>query len=98
MIQWLIVSREDRLEEYLELAKLYNAGFEINDFFNPQLLDDIERQQAVIERYQAAGLPEGSTMHGAFLDVTVFSNDPKIREVSELRIRQSREIGIRGNI
>jgi len=93
MIQWLIVSREDRLEEYLELAKLYNAGFEINDFFNPQLLDDIERQQAVIERYQAVGLPEGSTMHGAFLDVTVFSNDPKIRQVSELRIRQSMEIG-----
>ena len=31
-------------------------------------------------------------MHGAFLDVTVFSDDPRIREVSDLRVTQSLEI------
>lgn len=32
------------------------------------------------------------TMHGAFLDVTIHSDDPKIRDVSMLRVRQSMEI------
>ena len=31
-------------------------------------------------------------MHGAFLDVTLHSSDARIREVSELRVRQSMEI------
>ena len=31
-------------------------------------------------------------MHGAFFDVTVFSNDAKIREISNLRMHQSMEI------
>lgn len=100
MIQWLIVSREEQLEEHLELAKVYNTGFEINDFFDPVLLDDEKRQQEVIECYLKAGLPKGSTMHGAFFDVNVFSNDARIREVSEFRIRQSMEIagmlGVKG--
>ena len=42
------------------------------------------------------------TMHGAFLDVTVHSTDRKIREVSELRVRQSldiaKETGLRGAV
>lgn len=32
------------------------------------------------------------TMHGAFLDVTIHSDDPMIRDVSVLRVRQSMEI------
>lgn len=32
------------------------------------------------------------TMHGAFLDVTIHSDDPMIRDVSMLRVRQSMEI------
>lgn len=32
------------------------------------------------------------TMHGAFLDVTIHSDDPRIRDVSVLRVRQSMEI------
>ena len=92
MGRFLIVSRVERLAEHLELAEKYNVGFEINDFFDPQLLDDEKRQQAVIDRYLKAGLPGGSTMHGAFFDVTVFSNDAKIREISNLRMHQSMEI------
>ena len=58
MGRFLIVSRVERLTEHLELAEKYNVGFEINDFFDPQLLDDEKRQQAVIDRYLKAGLPE----------------------------------------
>ncbi len=40
------------------------------------------------------------TMHGAFLDVTIHSDDPRIKEVSMLRVRQSMEtakrMGVKG--
>lgn len=35
---------------------------------------------------------ENDTMHGAFLDVTIHSDDPLIRDASLLRVRQSMEI------
>lgn len=35
------------------------------------------------------------TMHGAFLDVTIHSDDPLIRNISALRVRQSMEIAQR---
>lgn len=67
MGRFLIVSRVERLAEHLELAEKYNVGFEINDFFDPQLLDDEKRQQVVIDRYLKAGLPEIVRCMGHFL-------------------------------
>ena len=40
----------------------------------------------------APNLFENDTMHGAFLDVTIHSDDPLIRDASLLRVRQSMEI------
>lgn len=92
MNQYLIVSKVDRLEEHLELANEYGVGFEVNDFFIPAVLDDEKQQQEIINQYLNAGMPKGSTLHGAFFDVTVFSSDEKIRETSKLRMKQSMEI------
>ena len=92
MGKYLIVSRVETLREHMALSRQYGVGFEINDFFDPEVLDDPERQQRIIEAYLEMGLPEGSTMHGAFLDVVVFSQDPLVRQVSEQRMRQSMEI------
>ncbi|MCI7061926.1 MAG: sugar phosphate isomerase/epimerase [Lachnospiraceae bacterium] len=94
MGKYLIVSKVERLEEHLELAKQYGVAFELNDFFNPAVLEDETRQKQIIEKYLQAGLPEGSTMHGAFLDVVVFSQDPRVRAVAEYRMRQSMEIAV----
>lgn len=100
MGQFLIVSKVDRLEEYLKVAKDYNAAFEINDFFEPDILDDNARRKEVIQTYKVVGVPENSTLHGAFYDVTVFSQDARIREVSRRRMEQSMEIacelGVKG--
>lgn len=100
MGQYLVVSRVENLEEHLALAREYGVGFEINDFFDPEVLESKERQQEIIEAYQKAGIPEGSTMHGAFLDVVVFSQDPRMRVVSEYRMWQSMKIaqslGVKG--
>lgn len=88
----LVVSKVGQLAEYMNIAREYGVAFEMNDFFDPDVLDDEGRQQDIMERYQKAGVPEGSTMHGAFLDVTVFSQDKRIREISKLRMKQSMAI------
>ena len=96
-----IIPKRDNIEESLRLSKEYNAYFEYNDFFIPAVLDDEEKKKELISFYKS--LPRDrsrDTLHGAFLDVTLHSSDAKIREVSELRVRQSmeiaKELGIRG--
>lgn len=96
-----IIPKRDNIEESLHLSKEYNAYFEYNDFFIPAILDDEEKKRELIEFYK--NLPRDrskDTLHGAFLDVTLHSSDARIREVSELRVRQSmdiaKELGIRG--
>lgn len=80
----------------VDMAKEYGLCFEYNDFFFPDILED---EAAIEERIQAYSSLErdgsGDTMHGAFFDVTVFSYDPRIREISMLRMRQSMEIAKR---
>ena len=36
----LIVARADRLDDYLEIAREYQVAFELNDFYEAELLDD----------------------------------------------------------
>ena len=95
MGRFLIVSKIDRLNEYEQLSKQYSVGFEINDFYNPAILDNEKELDAWISVYRRRGIPEQSTMHGAFLDVVVFSEDDQIRRISENRMWQSMEIARR---
>ena len=88
----LMIPQKDRMDEFVELAGEYGCGFEYNDFFMPNFLDDSEQWNQRIEFYlKDEYRPRFSTVHGAFLDVTVFSDDARIREVSELRVNQSLE-------
>lgn len=96
-----IIPDRERMEESLALAEEYQAAFEYNDFFSPEVLDDPKKTDELIEFYlrQPHDCSQ-DTMHGAFLDVTVHSEDPLIRNASRLRIRQSmdiaRRMGLRG--
>lgn len=102
MGQFLIVSRVEHLEEHRRLAEQYHVAFEINDFYDPAVLDDEERCKEIISRYQTIGFPANSTMHGAFLDVVLFSQDARIRDISRRRMEQSmqiaRQLGVKGVI
>ncbi|MBE5884650.1 MAG: sugar phosphate isomerase/epimerase [Lachnospiraceae bacterium] len=89
MKQVLIIPDRDRLPESLELAAEYGVGFEYNDFFAPDVLDDIDKKTEIIEGYSQQDLPVFTTLHGAFYDVIPFSPDAKIREIADIRIRQS---------
>lgn len=89
MGQLLIIPDRNHIEQCQELASQYHLGFEYNDFFQPAVLDDAARVKEIAEGYLNGNLPEYATVHGAFFDVIPFSVDSKIREISDLRIRQS---------
>lgn len=95
MGQVLIVAREQDIQSYKAIAEEYNVGFEVNDFYNPEVLENEDEMNRLVEFYQREGLPKGSTMHGAFFDIVVFSHDLRIREISELRMEQSMKIAVR---
>lgn len=92
MSRFLIIPRIDELDKSLALAEEYGLGFEYNDFFIPDVMDNKRLCDELISRYKGRELPDCCTMHGAFFDVLVFSEDRRIREISEQRIRESLEL------
>ena len=97
---YLIIPDPERVEESLSLASEYGLGFEFDDFFHPDVLDDKDKCRSLIKMYRSYEMPETLTMHGDFYDVLIFSEDSKIREISEMRVRQSMdiaaELGVKG--
>lgn len=91
----LIIPDPEQMEKSIKLAQAYGCSFEYNDFYMPSLADDEKQVGERIAKYQSQQLPDGCTMHGAFLEVTVFSDDPKIVEVSDYRVEQSLSIARR---
>lgn len=92
MSKFLIIPNIKDIDKSLELAEKYGFGFEYNDFFIPDVMDDTNLTDELIARYNGHELPDYCTMHGAFFDVLVFSYDKRIREISEMRIRTSLDI------
>lgn len=90
---WLIIPDFERREESAKLAEDYNAGFEYNDFFLPYVYQNDAEIKRRIEGYKALERDRSNdTLHGAFLDVIVSSDDTYIAEYSKKRLRQSMEI------
>ena len=89
MKQVLMIPDRNQLEVSLALASEYGVGFEYNDFFAPDVLEEEEKRQTIVVRYREKVLPAYCTLHGAFYDVIPFSPDIKIREIAKLRIEQS---------
>lgn len=89
MKQVLIIPDRNNMEEALRLAKQYDLGFEYNDFFMPDILDNEEKIKEILDAYHTQAIPSYCTVHGAFFDVIPFSMDAKIREIANLRIEQS---------
>lgn len=89
---YLIPNKHD-IEASLEIAQKYNACFEYNDFYTPDVLDDENTVSQLITFYKS--LPRDrshDSLHGVFLDIAVHSSDRLIRQVSDQRIRKSMNI------
>lgn len=92
---YLVPDRAD-MERMCSLAAVYGCAFEYNDFYIADVMDEYEKQVEIIADYKKhRGSFADDTMHGAFLDVTIHSDDPLIRGASMLRVRQSMEIAER---
>lgn len=101
MTQLYMIPDFKSVAESAQYAAEQDLRFEYNDFIFPSVLDDEKLVEERIAEYKRLNRDcSKDTMHGAFFDVTVFSYDAKIREVSLLRMRQSMEIakkmGLRG--
>ncbi|MDO4543581.1 MAG: TIM barrel protein [Clostridia bacterium] len=91
-----IIPARDRIEESLSLEMEYGAAFEYNDFCQPTLVDDPVWLENTLAFYE--GLKrnrQNDMLHGAFLDITIHSDDPCILRVSAMRVRQSMDIALR---
>lgn len=90
MNQLYLIPNIEEITKISKLAEENHARFEYNDFFLPDLLDNEEMLEERIGQYNALQrIQEKDSMHGAFFDVTIFSSDRKIRQVSEYRVEQS---------
>lgn len=100
MGQLLIVALKENIKEYLANATTFDAGFELDDFYEPQLLENEKLLAETIAFYKEIGLPDYCTLHGAFYDIVPFSYDKTIRKASVKRMRQSmdiaRQLGVKG--
>ncbi len=84
-----IIPDIDHIPDCMAFSTENHLGWEFNDFMYSDILDNKEETMRMINQYLTSGMPEARSLHGAFLDVTVHSSDEKIREISDLRIRQS---------
>ena len=93
MCELYCIPKLQQIDVYLSFSKVYQMGFEYNDFFLPSVLDDEMETERIINKYLSLGRDcSRDTLHGAFLDLCVNSTDRRIYEVSDLRVRQSMEI------
>lgn len=91
-----VIPNAEHIEKSIELAERYGAGFEYNDFYFPDVLDNSARIDELIDFYKSLpGDRSENTLHGAFFDVAVHSSDREIRAVSDKRVRQSMDIARR---
>lgn len=99
--EWLIIPDFNNFRESLALAEEYDAGFEYNDFFNPDVYSDEEEIKKRISLYKGCSRnPSRDTLHGVFLDMALASKDPVICAYSRKRMEQSmaiaQELGVKG--
>ncbi len=99
--QWLIIPDFNNLEQSVELAREYDAGFEYNDFFESAVYSDEEEMKRRIGVYKKTDRDRSrDTLHGVFADMAIASKDPFIRKYSREKMEQSifiaTELGVKG--
>ena len=72
MKQIHIIPDVNDLARTLQLAEKWDAAFEYNDFFLPDILEDVGEFQKRISVYKGLGrIRAKDTLHGAFFDLCI---------------------------
>ena len=95
-MKYYIIPNKNDLDKYIELSNKYNLGFEYNDFYDPQFLDN-GNVDDLINKYKSLNRKD-DTMHGVFYDIVLDSNDSKIRKISYDRVKSSLDIASKLNL
>ena len=82
----------DDKEDWLKLAEEENMGFELIELSVPPALIESGLFKAFHDWYKDCG--KVTSLHGHFIDVNPASGDPKFRELSRKRCRESCETAI----
>ena len=91
-----IIPKRDELEKSLEISQKYNAYFEYDDFFWPDIISNDEKIDEIINTYLSLNRDTSNDiLHGVFFDITIHSYDKEIFDISDKRIRKSIEIAKR---
>jgi sugar phosphate isomerase/epimerase len=80
------------LPDYLKVARSSKLGLELQEFANPNLLDNDWR--ATLREYQSHldGFDQPITLHGAFIDLISGSPDRRVAAIARDRYRQNLEV------
>lgn len=89
----ITVERFNDLVDYLQVARKYQLGLELQEFAEPGVLDGDWR--STLQRYQQAlaGFPGLLAMHGPYIDLVSGSPDKRLVELTRERYTHSIEIG-----
>lgn len=103
MKQLYCIPKIEEIDAFASFSEKYHAGFEYNDFFLPSVLDAPDAVRERIQQYWSLGRDTSEdTLHGAFFDICVNSDDPLIFAASDKRVHQSmdiaQELGVRAVI
>lgn len=95
-LKYLIIPEFDNLKECIDFARQNNLGFEFNDFFQPwKFADDSALNERIDTYLREISQDTVCTLHGCFFDICLDSSDPKIREICEMRCRNSIETAVK---
>lgn len=90
------IPKLEQINDFVTFSQSYHAGFEYNDFFLPDILDRPEKVTELIDAYTALDRDRSAdTLHGAFLDICINSDDSTIYAASDARVHQSMDIAMR---
>ena len=92
-----IIPNLNELDKYLDLSKKYDFGFEYNEFFKPEILDNKKLLNEIISKYKSLNR-KNDTLHGVFFDIVLDSCDSKIRDISIKRVESSLNIASELNV
>lgn len=85
-------SVKDDLKDSIKLAEELGLGIEISRFPNLKEIDTSFKQNLIELQNDLAGFNGHKTFHGMFFDLSIASNDPEIRAISQKRYMQSFEV------